>query len=333
MEFIIPKDMIPIGSRIALYGFGDVGGSMLDRMTEEGYCKVVCIFDKNAEELCKSSCFTHNIPVVRIEEHNRFSFEYILVCSIQYQDEIHEELLKWRIPEPKILFLGNQYKVKQSRKLIPVMARDKMDLSYAETLGEYVRYRTLELASSQINESRIQGDVAEAGVYMGNFSKALHLLFPDRTLYLYDTYEGFLESDIEIDVKKGYTSQCRIDQGTFKSESLSSDNQIERIKKKLGDTENVIFRKGNFPESIGSERNHKFAFVSLDMDLYRPMKDGLFFFWPRMSQGGMIFLHDYNAVEHSFGVKQAVDEMEKRYGYAARVPLCDEYGTLVLIKV
>ena len=37
----------------------------------------------------------------------------------------------------------------------------------------------------------------------------------------------------------------------------------------------------------------KFAFVSLDTDLYKPTLAGLEFFWPRMSKGGFIFIHDF----------------------------------------
>lgn len=329
MEFIIPKDIIPIGSKIALYGYGDVGINMLDRIKQEEYCEVVCIFDKKM-----SGDIIYDIPIVKIEDYEEYSFEYILVCSLKYQSEICNELYKRNVPKSIIVLLGEQYKIKQNRENIPIMEIDTTSFSCAETFGEYVRYRTLELISYQINKKGIEGDIAEAGVYMGNFSKALHALFPNRRLYLYDTYEGFLKSDIDIDVNRGYTSKERIDKGIFKSDFITSDNQIEIIKKKLGNVENVIFRKGNFPDSIGcEERNSKFAFVSLDMDLYRPIKDGLFFFYPKLSLGGIIFLHDYNAIEHSRGIKHAVDELEEKYGYIAKVPLCDEYGTLVLVKV
>ena len=67
------------------------------------------------------------------------------------------------------------------------------------------------------------------------------------------------------------------------------------------------------------------------MDIYRPMRDGLDFFWKRLSPGGYIFIHDYNTPVHS-GVRIAVVEFEVDYGTVPVMPLTDTCGTLVLIK-
>ena len=46
--------------------------------------------------------------------------------------------------------------------------------------------------------------MAELGVYRGEFAKEINKVFPDRTLYLFDTFEGFAEQDCDTEVKKGY---------------------------------------------------------------------------------------------------------------------------------
>ena len=46
----------------------------------------------------------------------------------------------------------------------------------------------------------------------------------------------------------------------------------------------------------------------LDADLYKPTRAGLEFFYPRMSKGGYIFLHDYTSSESNYAVSRAADE-------------------------
>ena len=86
---------------------------------------------------------------------------------------------------------------------------------------------------------------------------------------------------------------------------------------------------GYFPESLNGLED-KFAFVSLDADLEDSTLAGLEYFVPRMSEGGYIFLHDYDS--HSFqGVKNAVERYEQSHRLKFRaLPLCDVNGTLVI---
>jgi O-methyltransferase len=72
---------------------------------------------------------------------------------------------------------------------------------------------------------------------------------------------------------------------------------------------NCIVRKGYFPETAaGIEDN--FAFVSLDADLYQPMLEGLKYFYPRISKGGYIFVHDFFS-DIFEGTQRAVLEYQK----------------------
>jgi hypothetical protein len=61
---------------------------------------------------------------------------------------------------------------------------------------DYVRYSSLELVAREIYENKISGNVAELGVYQGGFAQYINQIFPDRKLYLFDTFEGFNESDV-----------------------------------------------------------------------------------------------------------------------------------------
>ncbi len=50
--------------------------------------------------------------------------------------------------------------------------------------------------------------------------------------------------------------------------------------------------------------------MHLDADIYEATLDGLKFFYPRMPKGGIILIHDYNAL-HLVGIKKAIDEFFK----------------------
>lgn len=70
--------------------------------------------------------------------------------------------------------------------------------------------------------------------------------------------------------------------------------------------------------------------MSLDVDLYKPTLAGLHYFYERLSQGGYIFVHDYNNRRYR-GVRSAVDEFSKATG-ARVVQLPDMAGTVIITK-
>ena len=54
----------------------------------------------------------------------------------------------------------------------------------------------LAAAANEIYLNGISGMVAECGVYKGDFACILARIFPDRKLYLFDTFSGFDKRDI-----------------------------------------------------------------------------------------------------------------------------------------
>ena len=67
------------------------------------------------------------------------------------------------------------------------------------------------------------------------------------------------------------------------------------------------------------------------MDFEASIYEGLCYFYPRLSRGGYIFLHDYNS--SLYGVEHAVERYEKDHQILLpKVPLCDANGTLVIVK-
>lgn len=70
--------------------------------------------------------------------------------------------------------------------------------------------------------------------------------------------------------------------------------------------ENCKIIKGYFSETA-KDLDDTFAFVSIDVDLYKPTLEGLKYFYSRLSIGGYVFLHDFNKINYR-DVREAVCE-------------------------
>ena len=137
--------------------------------------------------------------------------------------------------------------------------------------------------------SKLDGAMAEVGVYKGGSAKLICNYKGSKELYLFDTFEGLPY----IDKESGY-----FEKGQYSS-------QFELVKDSLKDFQNVHLVKGLFPQSGASIEGSKFCFVHLDVDLYESTLDCLKFFYNKMVRGGMILTHDYPLIP---GVKKAFDE-------------------------
>lgn len=185
------------------------------------------------------------------------------------------------------------------------------------------RIETLRLNAERINRCHIQGNVAEVGVWKGNFARYINKYFCQRKLYLFDTFEGFEEQRLAKDIDQVWGQELDF------LEHKYENPEWENILNDFPYPENCIIRKGYFPYTAEGIEDI-FAFVSLDVDVYAGTKSGLDFFWPRMVSGGMIMIHDYNS-NGCPGVMEAVDEFSKRNNI---YPICisDHSGSVILLK-
>ncbi len=164
-------------------------------------------------------------------------------------------------------------------------------------LFDYFRISTLELIANEIHRRKVVGNVAEVGVYLGIFASKINEYFPDRILYLFDTFEGFNEKEV-------YKEKIR---GNMTLTYDFANTTIDKVLSIMPHNNNCIIKKGFFPDTT-IDIDDVFAFVSLDTDLYDPIYAGLNYFYPRLSKGGVIFVHDYYNEIRFKGVKEAVDK-------------------------
>ncbi len=212
-----------------------------------------------------------------------------------------------RLLKRKSIFIGSS---------LVYLKRDRViDRNYFD----YIRLATLELISHEIKRKDLSGNVAELGVYKGKFSRYINQYFPDRLLYLFDTFEGFDKRDIASDTTQKLSS----------GDQDFTDTSIESVIRLMPFPEKCRPVKGYFPESA-RDIDDRFVFVSLDTDLFDPIYNGLCFFYPKLVAGGYIFVHDFNSDAYK-GVRVAVEQFctEQHINY---LPLPDLGGSVIILK-
>ncbi len=197
---------------------------------------------------------------------------------------------------------------------------------------EYARNRTFELCANEILNNNLKGDVAEAGVAFGDFASIINAYFPDKNLYLYDTFKEFNLAEMEYEISNSFITKQNMKRLSKIFKQSGTSEITDKIKKKMKAPDKCVFRIGYFPETAQVDGDKIFSFVSIDLDLYKPIYNAIMFFYPRLEQGGYIFIHDYNSLDGLDGVKRAVTDAEKILGHFSKVPVPDNGGTLVITK-
>lgn len=182
-----------------------------------------------------------------------------------------------------------------------------------------VRFFNFWFLVERLKKMQVPGAFAELGVYKGQSARVLHHMDPARKFHLFDTFEGFRTEDL-----KGETGEA----ATYSSTNFA-DTSTAKVLSVIKGNSNIIMHPGYFPDSAASVIHEKFALVNIDVDLFKPTKAGLEFFYPRLSPGGVILVHDYNNKWE--GVMKAVDDFCKSIPESMFV-LPDRDGTVMIIR-
>ena len=196
---------------------------------------------------------------------------------------------------------------------------ERLDDSVYQT-ADVTRTSAFALIAEEIRERKLEGSVAELGVAQGAFAEVINAHFPEKKLYLFDTFEGFPQEDADFERMYDYSDPQK---------HWYADINVDQVLKRMRYPQNCIVRKGYFPDTAeGLEE--VFCFVSIDCDLYKPIYSGLRYFYPRLVEGGCIFVHDYRS-KFFRGVKLALRRFADEQGFFYSV-LPDNTGTAVIIK-
>ncbi|MBA2132310.1 TylF/MycF/NovP-related O-methyltransferase [Capillibacterium thermochitinicola] len=337
--------------KVLIFGTGEGSKKALEIIDLEKV-QILAYLDNNR---AKQGTVHNGVKVENPIAVDKYDYDYIVIASI-YNQEITDQLLKMNVQRSKIIqlfqpkpkgvkvlvkeiyednmkyinilkdeYLSVYFKNYAICNMIPFdMERNKKLYNYPDYLIkgiDYVRVSTVELIAREVRERKIEGAIAELGVYKGDFSKLINDLFPDRIFYIFDTFEGFSQKDVEIEKSRNF-SQAKA--------GHLGDTSVEIVVDKLSHKKNVVIKKGYFPQSATDLADELFSFVSIDVDLYKPTYEGLHFFYPRLSKGGYLLIHDYNNAYYS-GVKEAVKQFWRETGINY-IPLSDYLGSAVFIK-
>jgi hypothetical protein len=335
--------------------------------------EIVAVADRNLEiAKAKRSALCLNAETISVEKIADIDCDYVVVCSDDYSYEMMSQLMDIGISQSKICYIpsvptetqnGNKllesikpylqkaypnneklnellswWKSIQSKFLISdnttLFHKRLLNNFYEQAQNDYVRTSTLDLIADQIISHKVKGSVAELGVWKGTFASLLNELFHDRTLYLFDTFDGFAEKDIqqEPDID---SAEVNLNQQHLKNiecySTLFRNSDIQAVISRMPNPERVLIKQGYFPETLSTVPDDaQFAFVSIDTDLYAPTYSGLTYFYQHLNKGGYILIHDYNS-RITKGVKAAVDRFCGENSITL-VPVADSWGTAIIAK-
>lgn len=241
-------------------------------------------------------------PVFRPSEMVGKEYDAILVANL-YRKSIYEQCRELGIDLAKVIFLYNNCELTDVNRDYGFIA-DILGEEYAETIRtryhvvrqtevhgrryqctisgtgyketDYVRMETFELAVKELRKRKIKGNVAEAGVFRGEFAQYINDAFPDKKLYLFDTFDGFDANEVLDEMKNGNCTRTFVE--------AYKDTNIQQVLDKMPHLDTLVVKQGYFPDSAQGLED-EFCFVSLDMDFEESIYQGLMYFYPRLVGG------------------------------------------------
>ena len=166
-----------------------------------------------------------------------------------------------------------------------------------DQVSENETKRILALAQKCLD---VSGDYVEMGCYKGDTSLLLADIAKDseKKLWIYDSFEGLPE-------KK------EVDQSVmgvlFRGGELAVTKREVKQRFLRANLPVPVIKKAWFSELVENDLPEQIAFAFLDGDFYESIKDSIKLVAPKMSDGGVMVVHDYTNPALP-GVKRAVDE-------------------------
>lgn len=152
------------------------------------------------------------------------------------------------------------------------------------TGGAHIEFRAYVCCWAASQAIKLPGDFVECGVNEGLLSLTVchYLDFNslDKSFYLFDTYQGIPADQITARERRRATqhkySEC-----------------YERTKEKFASFPKATLVRGKIPETLQTVQIDKVSYLSIDMNIAKPERDAIDFFWPKLSPGGIVILDDY----------------------------------------
>jgi O-methyltransferase len=193
------------------------------------------------------------------------------------------------------------------------------------TMTSVERMYALYEAARHVARSAIPGDYVECGVWRGGSSMLAALAFDaagdaERTMWLYDTFEGMSEP---TERDRAFDSERPVNQQWAQ---LKAEESVVLARASLDDVKGGVrsvgippdrfnYVVGKVEDTVPARAPDQIALLRLDTDWYESTRHELEHLWPRLAPGGVLIVDDYG---HWAGAREAVDEY---FGGRADAPL------------
>ena len=160
----------------------------------------------------------------------------------------------------------------------------------------------------KVLQQSVPGDVVELGCYEGTsalfLARLLQARGSDKKLWLYDSFEGLPAKTAEDESASGVLFK----EGELKASKARLAKNF--VKAGLPPPE---ITKAWFYELDPEDLPAQICFAFLDGDFYESILDSLKLVWPKMSEGGVVVVDDYQNLALP-GAARAVDEWILEHG-------------------
>jgi O-methyltransferase len=205
------------------------------------------------------------------------------------------------------------------------------------TMTSMERVRALIEAVEYLVKNDIPGDFVECGVWRGGSVMAApetlrRLGRTDRHVWLFDTFSGMTEPDIEDTSVFGEIAPEIQDDHRQKGEKwcFASLADVQANVRSTAYPEHLLtFAVGPVEETLRRSVPDKIALLRLDTDWYASTKLELDVLYPKLASKGVLIIDDYG---HWRGAKRAVDEFFQAEGYRPLLHRVD-YTCRLIIKI
>lgn len=164
-------------------------------------------------------------------------------------------------------------------------------------------------AVRHVVRSGIPGAIVECGVWRGGLAmlaaRTLLELGEQRTIYLYDTFEGMPKpDDRDVRVSGGTKALAKWEQQD--KWCYASEEEVRKHVLSTGYPEcRVVFVRGKVEDTIPAIIPEQIAVLRLDTDWYASTAHEMAHLYPRLVAGGVLLLDDYG---YWGGAQQAVED-------------------------
>jgi O-methyltransferase len=206
------------------------------------------------------------------------------------------------------------------------------------TMTSVERLVSLSRAVDYIVSNKVEGDIVECGVWRGGSmmlvaKKLIQANDLNRSIYLFDTFEGMSNPD---DKDVSAIDNVRAEELLNKADKFAGSNvwcysSLDEVKiniqKTRYDNSKTFFVKGKVEDTLPYAGLEKIAILRLDTDWYESTRHELETLYDKLVFGGVLIIDDYG---HWEGCRKAVDEFITKRNLSIHLIRVDYTGRMAV---